>query len=194
MSERFGLVPVWRTLTVGAAALVLAAVSGCAEFAQFLSFEDEEERRLAMAQADAASLWEMTIAAGRYGVMLGQAREILKLPEPKQPVGEVFPVESNDHMRQRAALAAYQVSVASEFLADVDKACKRGRVPKKLRAMACDQKTKLPSELATPVAPELPLLASRNDRVGEFVMPWWNAVCATAPKPRAGDPPACAIE
>jgi hypothetical protein len=126
--------------------------------------------------------------------MLGQAREILKLPEPKQPVGEVFPIESNDHMKQRAALAAYQVSVASEFLVDVDRACKRGRVSKKLRAMACDQKAKVPAELAMPVAPELTLLASRNDRVGEFVMPWWNAVCATAPKPRDSDPPACAIE
>jgi hypothetical protein len=37
-------------------------------------------------------------------------------------------------------------------------------------------------------------LALRNDHVGAFVMPWWNAVCETAPKARGDDVPVCAME
>jgi hypothetical protein len=52
----------------------------------------------------------------------------------------------------------------------------------------------VPADLKAPVQPEIQVLAVRNDRVGEFVMPWWDAVCATAPKPKEGDVPACAME
>ena len=50
-------------------------------------------------------------------------------------------------------------------------------------------------ELRKAVAPEMQALAIRNDNVGEYVMTWWDAVCATAPKPKDdGDMPACAME
>ena len=153
---------------------------------------DEEERATVRAEADQAHLWEMTIMAGRYGVMLGQVREILKLPEPKQSMS--FPTGAEDDAKQREDLARYQANVTAEFLADAAVACQRKRVRRELRQMACEQRTKVPAELQAPVKPEIQALAMRNDRVGEFIMPWWDAVCATAPKPRADDAPACVME
>lgn len=170
------------------------ALTSCAEFADLMSFGRDPEREQELVQAEAASLWEMTLMAGRYGVMLGQAREILNLPEPKA-VGEGFPTGDVDVAKQRQALAQYQASVASEFVVDVAHACKRKRVPKKVRTLACEQQKKLPAELRTPVEPEMQALAVRNDRVGDFVMTWWNEVCAVAPKPKKDDDvPACAME
>ena len=178
-----------RNIFAGIAVMVLA---GCADMSEFFSYGDEAERAEALAQANSAQLWEMTLMAGRYGVMLGQAREILNLPEPKQ--GESFPGADNDEVKQREALARFQANVTVEFLTDVRSACQRKRVPRDLRKMACEQQTKVPTELRAPVTPEIQALAVRNDRVGDFVMPWWDAVCATAPKPREGDVPACAME
>lgn len=173
--------------------LTAAAATSCAEFADWGLLERDPAREQALAQAEAASLWELTLMAGRYGVMLGQAREILSLPEPKNP-GEGFPTGDVDVGKQRAALAQYQASVASEFVADVARACKRKRVPKKVRTLACEQ-AKMPDELKSPVEPELQALSMRNDRVGAFVMTWWNEVCAVAPKPRGDDDvPPCAME
>lgn len=174
--------------------LTALTLASCAEFADLMSFGRDPAREQELVQAEAASLWEMTLMAGRYGVMLGQAREILNLPEPKA-VGEGFPTGDVDVAKQREALAQYQASVAAEFVADVARACKRKRVPKKVRTLACEQHKKLPAELRTPVAPEMQALAVRNDNVGEFVMTWWDAVCATAPKPKNDDDmPACAME
>lgn len=177
-----------------AAGAVLLIVAGCAEFAEWISIDEGGGKADAIAQAEAASLWEMTLMAGRYGVMLDQARDILKLPEQRN-MGASFPTDDTDHGKQRAALAAYQVSVVNEFAVDVGRACARRRVPKKLRALACEQQKKLPAELRTPVEPDMPALAMRNDNVGDFVMTWWDAVCATAPKPKTDDDvPACAME
>jgi hypothetical protein len=173
--------------------LTAGALASCAEFADWDLFERDPAREQALAQAEAASLWEMTLMAGRYGVMLGQAREILNLPEPKA-AGEGFPTGDVDVAKQRVALAQYQASVAAEFVADVARACKRKRVPKKVRTLACEQ-AKMPDELQTPVEPDMQALAVRNDRVGDFVMTWWNEVCAVAPKPKSDDDvPPCAME
>jgi len=185
----------FRSARVAIAALVLLGISGCAEFAEWISIDQDSQRKTAaLSQAESAQLWEMTLMAGRYGVMLGQAREILKLPEPKIPAGDTFPGDSPDEAKRREALATYQASVVAEFATDMDAACKRRRVPRKLRALACEQHEKLPGELRQPTAPEMQALALRNDHVGQFVMPWWNAVCASAPKPRKGDVGVCAIE
>lgn len=172
-------------------AAVLLTATACAEFSEWMSFDPEYAE--AARQAEASQLWEMTLMAGRYGAMLGQVREILSLPEPKLPPGGGFPTGDLDPAKSRAALAAYQVTVAAEFVNDVARACKRGRVPKKVRAHACAQTSKLPAEFRTAVAPEMPALAARNDRVGEFVLPWWSEVCDSAPKPKDGMP-ACPME
>lgn len=179
-----------------AASLTLAlagALSGCAEFSEWMSFDSSGERAMdAKAKADKASLWEMTLMAGRYGVMLDQAREILNLPEPKDMV--MFPSAAPDDQGQRQALASYQVRVTNEFLTDAARACKKRRVPANVRTLACKEPRKVPAAWRTPVAPEMTVLSARNDQVGDVIMPWWNAVCAHAPKPKDGDVPACAME
>lgn len=181
-----------RGLRLGLTAAAFTALGGCAEMSEMFTYGDEEERAAVRAEADQAQLWEMTIMAGRYGVMLTQVREILKLPEPKESMS--FPTGAEEHSKQREDLARYQAVVTAEFLADVQAACARKRVRRDLRQMACEQRTKVPNELQAPVKPEMQALAIRNDRVGEFVMPWWDAVCATAPRPREGDVPACVME
>lgn len=179
---------VFETALVLSLALGLA---GCAEFSEFISFDSAAERALdAKATADKASLWEMTLMAGRYGVMLDQTREILNLPEPKDYV--MFPSDAPDDRGQRQALAAYQVRVTNEFLADAARACKKRRVPANVRAMACKEVKKVPAAWRVPVAAEMPALDARNRQVGDVIMPWWNAVCEHAPK--GGDVPACAME
>lgn len=172
------------------AALLTFSLSGCAAFSDWMSFGDSDEKL----QADKASLWEMTIMAGRYGVMLDQAREILNLPEPKALAGEMFPTADEDYRKQLDALAAYQAKVTNEFLADTAQACKRKRVPARVRSLACDQQKKVPAALRTPAVSDMPTLSARNDQVGNVVMPWWESVCALAPKPKEGDVPACAME
>lgn len=181
-----------RSIRFLSISIAISTLGGCAEMSELFETGDEEKRAEVRAQADTASLWEMTIMAGRYGVMLDQVREILKLPQPK--AGMTFPTDATEEVKQREDLARYQASVTAEFLADVDSACKRKRVRKDLRQMACEQRTKVPSELQAPVKPEIQALAMRNDKVGEFVMPWWDAVCASAPKPKDGDVPACVME
>jgi len=176
------------------AGLVLLAAAGCAEFADFISSDTDGGRSESIQQAEAANLWEMTLMAGRYGVMLDQAREILKLPDQASG-GASFPTGDTENTKQREALAGYQAAVVKEFAIDVGRACARKRTPKKVRALACEQQKKLPAELRMPVAPEMQALAVRNDNVGDFVMTWWDAVCETAPKPKNdGDMPACAME
>ncbi len=183
-----------KTLFASAIALTaLVATPGCAEFAEWISFDSAAEKADARAKADAASLWEMTLMAGRYGVMLDQAREILKLPEPSS-AGPMFPSNAADDAGQRKALAAYQVSVAGEFFADAARACKRKRVPGNIRALACAHRAGPPEELRKPAPLDVAALSARNDALDKVVMPWWDAVCATAPKPKGDDMPACAME
>lgn len=182
-----------RAMSLVIVSVVAGTLSGCAEFSEWISFESPAERALdAKAQADKAGLWEMTLMAGRYGVMLDQAREILDLPEPKDMV--MFPSDAPDDHGQRQALASYQARVTNEFLVDAARACKKRRVHADVRALACKEQRKVPAAWRTPVAPEISALEARNDQVGDVIMPWWNAVCAHAPKPKDGDVPACAME
>lgn len=183
---------VWGKASARILALALAAsVSACAEFSEWMSI-DPDDNAAAKAQADAASLWEMTLMAGRYGVMLDQAREILNLPDHK--AGPMFPSDAGDDKGQRKALAEYQVRVAQEFIADAARACKQRRTPKKIKAIACKDQNQLAANLRTPAPTELPALSSRNDQVGDVIMPWWDAVCAAAPKPKKDEEPACIME
>ena len=124
--------------------------------------------------------------------MLDQARDILNLPEPKEYV--MFPSAATDDQGQRQALASYQVRVTNEFLADAARACKKRQVPASVRAHACKESRKVPAALRVPVVPDMPALEARNDQVGNVITPWWDAVCALAPKPKNGDVPACVME
>lgn len=174
-------------------ASLFLAVSACAEFSGWTGFDFSGDEMSARQQADAASLWEMTLMAGRYGVMLGQAREILKLPEPKGQAPD-FPPGAADDKSQREALAQYQVTVAQEFFADAARACKGKRVPAKVRTLACKDQKQIAVNLRTPAPSDIEALSARNEQVGDVVMPWWNAVCAVAPKPKKDDDPVCAME
>jgi len=168
------------------------ALSGCAIFEDVMAPDGDAQTKVASA-ADAQSLTELTISNGRYSVMLGQAREILRLPEPKASATDAG-AGATDDKQERAVLARSQVSVANEFLADTARACQRRKLAKGVRTVACAQQKKVPTDIRTPVAPEIAALSARNDALGEAVMTWWDAVCATARKPKAGEPSACSIE
>jgi hypothetical protein len=168
------------------------ALSGCAIFEDVMAPDGDAQTKVASA-ADAQSLTELSISNGRYSVMLGQAREILRLPEPKA-AGNDSGVSATDDAQERAQLAKSQALVANEFLADTARACQRRKLSKGVRAVACAQQKKVPADIRTPVAPEIAALSARNDALGDVVMTWWDAVCATAPKPKAGEPSACSIE
>lgn len=184
---------IFRSLALAAVACLAA---GCAEMDELLSNDNDPQTAAEIANAQRDSLWEIQLTAGRYGVMLGQAREILGLPDPEP--GLMFPGDSEDVGKQREDLAAYQAHVTKEFLTDAARACKRKRVPAGVRKMACAQQKTTPAELKTPVAPELVALSQRNERVGEVIMPWWDAVCATKRKPgrapKPDDDPICPME
>jgi hypothetical protein len=182
-----------RPMAMVVAASLALALPGCAEFSELISFDGSGESAAEVkAKAEKASLLEMTLTAGRYGAMLDQAREILNLPEHKDAA--MFPSTAKDDRAQRLALANYQVRVTNEFLTDAARACKKRKVPANLRAHACKEPRKVPATLRSAVPLELPALSARNDEVGHVIMPWWEAVCAHAKKPRSGEAPACAIE
>ena len=112
--------------------LVLAtaiSLSGCAMFEDAISVDDDGGQTRMASGAEAQSLMELSIATGRYGVMLGQVREILRLPEPKIPVADSVSPTTRDLDRELTELADQQVRVTMEFLADTSKACQRKGVP-----------------------------------------------------------------
>ncbi|MCE9523153.1 MAG: hypothetical protein K8S25_12075 [Alphaproteobacteria bacterium] len=181
------------SVALAVVASLALSLSGCAEFAEWMSFDSPAEKAInAKMEADRASLWEMTLMAGRYGVMLDQAREILNLPEPKNAPS--FPTDATDDLGQRKALASYQVSVANQFFADAARACKKRRIPASVRAIACKDQKPVAAVLRAPVPADVAALSTRNDQVGDVIMPWWDAVCAHAPKEKEDDVPACAME
>src|SRR5258706_1135003 len=104
----------------GLIAFAAAFAASCSELGGLFGAGDEPEK--ARAQADSAQVWELTLNAGRYGVMLDQARTILKLPEPTADGPEAPPV-AGESVAERQALAAQQVQVANEFYADAARAC-----------------------------------------------------------------------
>jgi hypothetical protein len=179
----------------GIIAALAAAVGGCSDLG-WMGGEDEDGPTNARAQAESATVWELTINAGRYGVMLGQARDILKLPEPAQAGSEPeAPPVGGESLAERQALAAQQVRVANEFYADAARACTKKRVPAKLRAMACEHKGGVPAALRAPPPLDVAALSARNEALDKVVLPWWDAACATVPTPRGEDAePVCPME
>ena len=175
-------------LRIGAIAAAAVFASSCTELTG-----DGDTPAGARADAEAASVWELTLMAGRYGVMLDQARTILRLPEP-EAMDSGFSAGSGEGLAERKALAAQQVRVASEFYADAAWACANKRTPKKLRAMACAQRGGVPVELRQPAALEVAALSARNEALDKVVMPWWDAACAAAPKRGTDDEPVCPME
>ena len=176
--------------------LILAALiglSGCAIFEDAISVDEGGQTRIA-SDAEAQSLMELSIATGRYGVMLGQVREILRLPEPKAPIADEVSPATRDVDRELADLARQQVRVTQEFLADTARACQRKRVSKKLRNIACQSQKDVPAQLNAPAPAEMKAIVARDEDVGRLILPWWDAVCATVPRPSNGDPHVCSIE
>jgi hypothetical protein len=175
-------------------AVVAAAVGGCSEVSGLFGDDAASPPEKAREQVDAASVWELTLMTGRYGVMLDQARSILKLPEPTSDE-PTFPSGAGEGLEERQALARQQVIVAQEFYADVARACAKKRIPSKLKTMACEHKGGVPVELTRPPTLDVAALSARNDALDKVVMPWWDAACASAPKPRnADDEPVCIME
>jgi hypothetical protein len=144
--------------------------------------------------AESPDIWEMTIMAGRYGVMLSQAREILGLPEPARKVYDLLSADTRDEARERVMLAHYQVAVASEFFEDMALACGKADVPEAIRALACRHRSGVPAHLRKEAKPDLESLSARNDALGEIIMPWWDTACALAPKAAEDEDPACVME
>ena len=177
--------------------LVLAAaigLSGCAMFEDAISVDDDGGQTRVASGADAHTLMELSIATGRYGVMLGQVREILRLPEPRVPVVDSVTPATGDLDRELTELADQQVRVTKEFLADTAKACQRKRVPKKLRRLACQGQKDVSAPLLAPARADMKSITARDEDVNRFILGWWDAVCETVPRPRNGDPHACSIE
>lgn len=178
-------------MRIGLIVLSCLALSGCAIFEDVMSPDAGGPSNVA-ANADAQSLSDLMISNGRYSVMLGQAREILKLPEPKAPSGDAGTAAGES--QERAQLAKSQVQVIEDLLADTANACQKRKLPKGVKATACSQQKRVGADLRTAAADDLPSLSARNDAVGAVVMDWWNTVCATAPKAKPGEPSACSIE
>lgn len=184
---RLRLPRVLHVLVPAFAALTLAA---CTELGGLFGEGDDPES--ARAQAETATVFELTISAGRHAVMLEQARGILKLPEPN--ASPDAPAASGESLAERRALAAQQVLVASEFYTDAARACAKKRTPKKLRQMACAYRDGTPAELRRPAALDVAALSARNEAIDKIVMPWWDAACATVPRRGPDDEPACPME
>lgn len=180
-----------RSILVLAAAISL---SGCAMFEDAISVDDDGGQTRIASGADAEALMDLSIATGRYGVMLGQVREILRLPEPKVPVADSVSTTTRDLDRELTELANQQVRVTMEFLADTARACQRKRVSKKLRSLACQGQGQVPASLRSPANADIKSITARDEDVNRLILGWWDAVCETVPRPRNGDPHACSIE
>lgn len=174
---------------IGAVFAAAMLTSSCAElFGDSVSMTTDTR-----GNAETATLSELTIMAGRYSVMLDQARSILKLPEPSATDAQ-FSSGGGEGIAERKALAAQQVLVAHEFYADTARACAKRRVPSKLRALACRHRAGVPVELRQPAALDVAALSARNEALDKVVLPWWDAACAAAPKGGADDEPVCPME
>jgi hypothetical protein len=139
-------------------------------------------------EARVAELW---IATGRYGVMLSQARGILGLKEPNGLSGVVTEDSMLEEVR---AIALQQAMIGRELLADTRLTCTLIDVPIAARTLACATARDLPPGFQQPVAPEISAVLERDAALGDFVMRWWNGVCALAPEALPDEAPACAIE
>jgi hypothetical protein len=181
-----------NVLSVALVSLAAGLLLGCTACGDKAPLDAASGISTPKTQPNIQSLEDMWIDAGRFGIMLSQARAILNLPEAKF-AARAFP-ERGVGNAQDLALADYQVRVAKEFFADSRRACKMHRVPRSIRALACEHRGKPPAELLAPSSLDLETLSARNDKVSDMIIPWWDAVCATAPKPRQGEIGACIME
>lgn len=174
-------------------ATMVCSLAGCAIYDDVMG-RDEEGAAPRLSPEDAARVTELFIATGRYGVMLGQAREILRLPETKMGQGETTGSDATDPLQELRGIAALQARTARELSGDALAACNRATVPLSVRQLGCEISRTLPAGMLQPVSLPLANVARRDEELGAFVMRWWNAACAIAPKAAEGEPHACSIE
>jgi hypothetical protein len=171
-----------------------AILPACSIVEDMLGPGDEPIPQAQPTSADLQSLSELTIATGRYGVMLGQVRDILRLPEPAHMGGEAAEPLARTFNDELVALARQQSSVAHELLTDAGAACQRTALPQAVRAVACSTRDALAGGAKQEAGPSLKAIAARDAGLGPIVIRWWDSVCATVPQSRAGEPHACSIE
>lgn len=175
--------------------LVLAVMlPACSIVEDMLGSRDEPVRQAEPTSADLQSLSELTIATGRYGVMLGQVRDILRLPEPAPMGGDTAEPLARTFNDELVALARQQSSIARELQLDAGAACQRPALPQAVRAVACSTRDALAGVAKRDAGPTLKAIAARDAGLGPIVIRWWDSVCASVPQPQAGDPHACSIE
>jgi len=178
-----------RLLTV---AIILASLSGCAIYDDVMQ-QDEDASPQRLTAEDVSRITELYIATGRYGVMLSQARDILRLPESPAAGDAVVPT-AGDPLQELRGIAEQQVRVARELAGDTAAACGRPGVPERVRAVACETARAAPASLQQAVRAEVAAVTGRDLQLGALVMGWWDKACSVAPKPAAGEPHACSIE
>lgn len=138
-----------------------------------------------------ARVLELSIATGRYGVMLTQVREILRLPEPN----ELAVTPSSESLPQAVRhIAEQQAVIARELVTDTRLACGRDDLASAVRQLACEIAGTLPPIFQEPVSASLVEVAARDEVLGAVVMRWWDSVCASASSPSGGEMRACPIE
>lgn len=180
-----------RLILVLALACLLPA---CSVVEDMLGAGDEPVPQAQPTSADLQSLSDLTITTGRYGVMLGQVREILQLPEPAPAGSGAAEPPARTFNDELAALARQQASIARELLVDAGAACQRPALPRAVRDMACSTRDALAGGAKQEAGPSLKAIAARDAGLGPIVLRWWDSVCATVPQTGIGDPHACSIE
>jgi len=174
------------------AAIILSILSGCAIYEDMMT-QDEDADRQRLSAEDTSRIAELYIATGRYGVMLSQARDILRLPDIT-PTADAAVVPAGDPIQELKGIADQQVRVARELGGDTAAACSRPGVPDDVRKLACETARGVPASLQQGVPAQVAAVAARDQQLGDLVMRWWEEVCATAPKAGPGEPHACSIE
>lgn len=174
------------------AAIILGCLSGCAIYDDVMQ-QDEDASPQRLTEEDVSRINELYIATGRYGVMLSQARDILRLPESVSGGNAVVPT-AGDPLQELRGIAEQQVRVARELAGDTAVACGRPGIPAGVSAVACETARTVPASLQQAVPVEVAAIAARDQKLGALVMDWWDKACSVAPKPAAGEPHACSIE
>jgi hypothetical protein len=174
------------------AILMTSSLSGCSVYEDMMR-GDEDQARVRLSPEEASRVQELYIATGRYGVMLGQVRDILRLPEAAT-AGDPAATSSGDPVQELRGIADQQVRVARELSGDVLAACNRSGVPDAVRQLGCETARAFPARLKQPVIAQVAAVSARDEELGALVMRWWDAACSVAPKPAEGEPHACSIE
>lgn len=174
------------------AAIILCSLSGCAIYDDIMQ-QDQDASPQRLTAEDTSRITELSIATGRYGVMLSQARDILRLPE-SVTAGDAVAPAAGDPLRELRGITEQQVRVARELAGDTAAACGRPDMPEGVRAVACETARAVPVSLQQAVPAEVPAVAERDQQLGALVMGWWEKACSVAPQPAAGEPHACSIE